>query len=60
MLAKSKLNSLEALISKTLIDSNISNDGFIYEWSAERMWQYKRRNQKFKVLNSLLKILVYI
>ena len=28
-LAKSKLNSIEVLISKTLIDSNISNDEFI-------------------------------
>ena len=29
MLVKSKLNSVEVLISKTLIDSNISHDGFI-------------------------------
>ena len=28
-LAKSKLNSIEVLISNTLIDSNISNDEFI-------------------------------
>ena len=28
-LAKSKLNSIEVLISKTFIDSNISNDEFI-------------------------------
>ena len=29
MLAKSKLNSIEVLISKTLIDSDISYDEFI-------------------------------
>ena len=29
MLAKSKLNSIEVLISKALIDSNISHDKFI-------------------------------
>ena len=29
MLAKSKLNSIEILISKTLIDSNISHDEFV-------------------------------
>ena len=29
MLAKSKLNSIELLISKTLIDSNISHDEFV-------------------------------
>ena len=29
MLAKSKLNSIEVLISKALIDSNISHDGFL-------------------------------
>ena len=28
MLAKSKLNRIEVLISKTLIDSNISHDKF--------------------------------
>ena len=29
MLAKSKVNSTEVLISKTLIDSNISHDEFV-------------------------------
>ena len=29
MLAKSKLNSIEVLISKALIDSNISHDKFV-------------------------------
>ena len=29
LLAKSKLNSIEVLISKALIDSNISHDGFV-------------------------------
>ena len=30
LLAKSKLNSIEALIFKALIDSNISNDEFVF------------------------------
>ena len=29
MLAKSKLNSIEVLISKALIDSNVSHDEFV-------------------------------
>ena len=29
LLAKSKLNNIEALISKALIDSNISHDEFV-------------------------------
>ena len=29
MLAKTKLTSIEVLISKTLIDSNITNDEFV-------------------------------
>ena len=29
MLAKSKLNNMEALISKALIDTNISHDEFV-------------------------------
>ena len=29
LLAKSKLNSIEVLISKTLIDSNFSHDEFV-------------------------------
>ena len=49
MQAKSKLNSIDVLISKHLIDSNINNDEFFlinivlkkYEW-------YERRNQKFQ------------
>ena len=52
-LAKAKLNSIEALISKALMDSNISHDEFVL---IKRMWQYERRNQKFKDLNSLSKI----
>ena len=29
MVIKSKLNNIEVLISKSLIDSNISHDGFV-------------------------------
>ena len=34
LLAKSKLNSIEVLISKALIDSNISHDKFVLKNSA--------------------------
>ena len=57
MLAKSKLNSVEVLISVALIDWNTSHDEFDKQ-SAKRVWRYERRNQKFKDLNSLSKILV--
>ena len=47
--AKSKLNSIEVLISKALIDSNISHDEFVLinKVLKEVLW-YKRRNQKFQ------------
>ena len=46
LLAKSKLNSIEVVISKALIDSNISHD------------EIERRNLRFKYLESSTKILV--
>ena len=65
--AKSKLNSIEVLISKTLIDLNISHDEFVlisnllkeYD-DMRKLWWYEKRNKRFKDLNNLSKILVYL
>ena len=43
MLAKSKLNNIEVLISKALIDSNISDDKFVLINNVLK-W-YERGNQ---------------
>ena len=61
LLAKSKLyNSIEVWISEALIYSKISHDGFILIYNVLKEWRCERRNQKFKDLNSSLKILVYL
>ena len=47
MLGKAKLTGIEVLISKALIDSNISyDDFFIINNVLKRIWRYERRNQK--------------
>ena len=46
LLAKFKLNSLEDLTYKTLINSNISQICFNKEFS-KNIWWSKRKNQKF-------------
>ena len=64
LLAKSKLNSIEVLICNALIDSVISHDEPVlinnvlkeYDEMKEEIKNY----QKFKDLNSLSKILVYL
>ena len=48
LVAKSKLNSLEVLISKALTDSNISDDEFVSINNAEKILWYERRNSKFQ------------
>ena len=50
LLAKSKLNSIEVLISKALIDSNISHDEFVLINNMLKEYEEERRNQKFKDL----------
>ena len=50
LLAKTKLNSTEVLISKALIDSRISHDEFALINYVKRIWWNERRNQKFKDL----------
>ena len=48
MLAKSKLNSIEVLISKALIDSVISNDEFVLINNLLKEYEeIKEKNQKF-------------
>ena len=58
--AKTKLNDIEVLISKVLIDSNISHDEFVLINNALKKWLYKKGNQKLKDWNSLSQILVYL
>ena len=61
MLAKSKLNSIEVLISKALIDSNISDNEFVSLNNVlKEYWRNERTKQIFKDLNSWLNILVYL
>ena len=57
MLAKSKLNSMEVLISKPLINSNISHDAFVL---INVLKEYDDMNDKMKKdWNSSSTILVY-
>ena len=58
MLAKSKLNRIEVLNSKVLIDSNISHNEVVL--INNELKEYERRNKKIKDLSSSLKILVYL
>ena len=46
LLAKSKLNNIELLISKVLIDSNTSHNEFVFR--NNKLKEYERRSQKFK------------
>ena len=47
MLAKSKLNSIEVLIFKALIDSNINHDKFVLINNVLKQLWYEGRNKKF-------------
>ena len=63
LLTKSKLSSIEVLISKALIDSNFNHDEFVLInvlKEYKRYERYRRRNRKFNDSNSLSKILVYL
>ena len=50
MLAKSKLNSIEVLISKALIDSNISHDEFVLINNVLK--EYEEMKEEIKNLNT--------
>ena len=60
MLAKSKLNSVEVLISKALIDSVISHDEFVLINNVLKEYEkMKEETKTLKTQSSLSKILVY-
>ena len=46
MLAKSKLNSIDILISQALIDMNISHEEFIMILKEKDIWNDERRFKK--------------
>ena len=50
MLEKSKLNSIEVLISKPLIDSNISHDEYVLTNNARK--EYDNNKEKTKNLKA--------
>ena len=50
LLAKSKLDSIEVLISKTLINPNISHDEFLSINNVLKEYDNETRNKKFKDL----------
>ena len=61
MLEKSKSNRTEVLIFKTLVNSVISHEELV--WINNLLKYYERnerRNEKYKELISLSKILVYL
>ena len=60
-LSKSKLNIIEVLISKALIHSNIIHDDFFLINNVLKEYDDMNKEiKKFKNLNSLSKILVYL
>ena len=58
LLAKGKLNSIEVLIYKALIDSNTSHDKFLLINTVLKEYDDMKKEKKFNVLNSLSKVLV--
>ena len=58
LLPKSTLNSIQVLISKALIDANISHDEFVSINNVLK--EYDKINQKCNKLFSLKKILVHL
>ena len=59
LLAKSKLNRIEFLISKTLINSNISHDELVLKNNVPKEYDgMKKRNKKFRNFIFQLKLLI--
>ena len=58
MLAKSKLNSIEVLISKAFIDSVISHDEFVLINNVQK--EHNEMKEEIKDLISLLKVLIHL
>ena len=60
LLAKSKLNSIEVLVSKSLIDLVVSHDEFVLISNVLKEYNELKEEIKVKDLISLSKILVYL
>ena len=60
LLAKSKLNSIEVLLSKSLIDSVVSHDEFVLISNVLKEYNELREEIKVKDLISLSKVLVHL
>ena len=60
MLTKSKLNSIEVLISKALISSTISYDEFVSLNVLKECDDMIKKWKNLKDFNSSMKILVYL
>ena len=59
LLANSKLNNIQILISMALIDSNVTHDEFVLINNMLRQYD-NIKNKKINDLNSSLKFLVYL
>ena len=59
LLANSKLNNIQILISMALIDSNVTHDEFVLINNMLRQYD-NMKNKKINDLNSSLKFLVYL
>ena len=60
LLAKSKLNSIEVLLSKSLIDLVVSHNEFVLISNVLKEYSELKEEIKVKDLISLSKILVYL
>ena len=50
ILAKSKLNSIETLVSEALIDLEISRKGF--KTIVNEKWKYEKKKENIRIINS--------
>ena len=50
MLAKSKLNSIETLISQALIDLDISHEEFIKILKEKDKYERMKENEEYKIM----------
>ena len=51
LLAKCKLKSIEVLISKTVIDSNISHDEFVFVNNVPKEFDDMKRKKRISMTN---------
>ena len=50
MLAKSKLNSIETLISQALIDMDISHEEFVTILKKKDKYEKMKENEEYKIM----------